>query len=320
MKIRFNKFEKVAGLFVGIAILCTIVGSLAIAVKNGWFSSKVKYETQVETADGIHAGTVVQIAGLRVGAVTAVELHGKDQIHVRFEIFERFASKVRKDSYIQIYRPFILADKVLEISVGSEEAEILTAGAAIPTRSSTDVMELLSGKKMGSMLASFDKLAESLRIVGEAFSDPQRTQDLVRMIDRLSPLVQNLNTMSLEISKIAVAANRQKRAETIITNLAQVTQELQRALPAFNKEVPDLGSQLGQIVKNLNILTNEFQKLTPAISAVAPDLPRTSRRAVEALDETVVLLKALQRSFLIRGKVNEVRDEEGRRPANTSEP
>ncbi len=67
-------------------------------------------------------------------------------------------------------------------------------------------------------------------------------------------------------------------------------------------------------------LLTEFQKLTPAIAVIAPELPRTTKRAVEALDETVVLLKAMQRSFLLRGKVEEIRQEEGRRPANTSEP
>jgi len=34
----------------------------------------------------------------------------------------------------------------------------------------------------------------------------------------------------------------------------------------------------------------------------------------------VIVLKALQRSFLLRGNVDDIRKEEGRRPANTSEP
>jgi phospholipid/cholesterol/gamma-HCH transport system substrate-binding protein len=320
MKIRFNKFEKVAGVFVGLAILSCLVGTVMIAVTNGWFSYKVKYRTEIESADGIHAGTVVQIAGLRVGSVTDVELQGNDGVLVRFEVLERFREKIRSDSHVQMFRPFILAEKVLEVSVGAENNEVLEAGSTIPTISSMDVMDLLSGKKMGSMLQSFDKLADSLRIVGEAFSDKERTKALVGTLDRVAPLVNNLNTMAFEVAKIATVANKQKRIETIISNLAVVSQELERALPSFNKEVPDFGAQLGQIVKNLNVLTTEFQKLTPAISAIAPELPRTSRRAVEALDETVVLLKALQRSFLFRGKVNEVREEEGRRPANTSEP
>jgi phospholipid/cholesterol/gamma-HCH transport system substrate-binding protein len=320
MKVRFNKFEKVAGLFVAIAFFAVVVGTLAIAVKQGWLASKVKYRTELESADGIHAGSVVQIAGLRVGSVTDVQLDNNHQVVVNFEILEKFRDKVRADSRVNIFRPFILSDKVLEVSVGDEGQPLAEKESLIPVTASTDIMDLLSGKKMSAFLGSFDKVAESLRLVGEAFSDPKRTAALIQMIDRLNPLVQNLNTMSIEFGRIGIAANKQQRADSIIRNLAAVSDEMEKMLPAFNREAPDFGKQLGQIVTNLNVLTTEMQKLTPAIAAVAPDLPRTSQRAVEALDETVVLLKALQRSFLLRGNVEEIRREENRRPANTSEP
>jgi phospholipid/cholesterol/gamma-HCH transport system substrate-binding protein len=293
MKIRFNKFEKVAGLFVALAILACVVSTVGIAVKNGWFSRKVNYTTELESADGIHAGTTVQIAGLRVGQVTDVDLEGNDRVLVKFEVLEKFQTKVRADSRVHMFRPFILAEKVLEVTVGNEGEEQVKPGGMVATITSTDIMDLLSGKKMGTALASFDKLADSLKILGNALADPKRTKSLVEVVDRLNPLVENLNTMSVEVSKIMKSTNR---------------------------EVPDLGPQLGQIVKNMNVLTAELQKLTPAINSVAPELPRTSRRAIEALDETVVLLKAMQKSFLLKGNVDEVRKEENRRPANTSDP
>ncbi len=320
MKIRFNKFEKVAGLFVGAALLSSVLGVVGLAIKNGWLESRVEYHTEIDSADGLHSGTTVQIAGLRVGKITSVELEGENKVHVKFEVFQKFQSKIRANSRVQLFRPFILSDKVLEVSVGSNEFAMLEAGAQIPTEASFDVMDLVSGKKMTKAFSSFDKLTESLRIVGEAFADPKRTKALVGVLDRVEPLVKNLNHMSIEIGKVASVANKKQRAEKIIRNLSMLSEEMQKMVPAFNEEVPNLGSQLGQLVNNMTILTTEFQKLTPAISAIAPELPRTSRRAVEALDETVVLLKALQRSFLLRGKVDEVRQEEGRRPANTSEP
>ncbi|MGE4130512.1 MAG: MlaD family protein [Bdellovibrionales bacterium] len=320
MKIKFNKFEKVAGMFVGLAILGSTVGLIGIAIKNGWLSSKVRFATELESADGVHAGTVVQISGLRVGSVTSVELESNDRVRVEFDILEKFVSKVREDSVVQMYRPFILSEKVLDVTVGSEESPMMKPGALLVTQSSSDVMDLLSGRKMTQMMAAFDSLSETMKILGDSFANPERTRGLVQMLDRLNPLVDNLNEMSKGFVKIADAANRQKRVEVIVDSLAQISKELKTAVPAFTKEVPDMGTQMGQIVKNLNVLASEFQKLTPAISAVAPELPRTSRRAVEALDEAVVLLKAMQRSFLLRGKVDEVREEEGRRPANTSEP
>ncbi len=320
MKIRFNKFEKVAGLFVGIAAGSCVVGMIGIAVKNGWLASKVSYQTELESADGVHAGTTVQIAGLRVGSVTRVDLMTNDKVLVQFEVLEKFKSKVREDSHVIMFRPFILADKVFEVSVGSEGSKEIEPGTIIPMLASTDIMDLLSGKKMGTMLGSFDKLADSLKIVGESFADPKRTQALVKMLDRLSPLVENLNILSVDLVKITGAATKEKRIEVILGNLTKFSQELETVLPAFAREAPDVGRQLGQIVTNVNNLTMELQKLTPAIGVIAPELPRTSRRAVEALDEMVITLKAMQKSFLLSGKVDEVRKEENRRPANTSEP
>lgn len=301
MKIRFNKFEKVAGLFVAFAIFCCVLGTAGMAVKQGWFSSKVKFKTELESAEGVHAGTVVQISGLRVGSVTDVDLQTDDKVLVEFEVLEKFAGKVREDSHVQMFRPFVLADKVLEVSSGSESSPALKVGGLVPMKPTTDIMDLLSGKKMGSMMDSFDKLAASLKIAGEAFADPKRTHALVQMVDRLNPLVQNLNNMSLEVVKLTGTANK-------------------TLLPELTKEVPDLGAQVGLLVKNLNGLTTEFQKLTPAIGVIAPELPHTTRRAVEALDEAVIVLKAMQRSFLLRGKVDEIREEEKRKPASEEPP
>ncbi|MBV2168701.1 MAG: multidrug ABC transporter substrate-binding protein, partial [Bdellovibrio sp.] len=50
--------------------------------------------------------------------------------------------------------------------------------------------------------------------------------------------------------------------------------------------------------------------LGPAVQAVEGELPGASVRLVEALNETVVVLKAMQKSFFMRGSVREVKDEE----------
>ena len=62
-----------------------------------------------------------------------------------------------------------------------------------------------------------------------------------------------------------------------------------------------------ELVGHLNTLTSE---LAPAVKAVGPKLPNASLRALEALDEAVVILKAMQKSFLLSGKVQDVREEE----------
>lgn len=316
MKIKFNKLERVAGLFVGSAILGSLFVMAGVAVKRGWFASKVSFETLMTSAEGIHMGTLVQVSGLRAGSVSEVELLSANKVRVRFEVLEKFQPQIRQDSVIQVVRPFIIGDKVIEVTVGDEAHPQLTAGSYLPVRDSFDIMDLLSGKKMGPIMGTLERLSENLRALGDAFADPERTRALVNMFDRLSPLLKNMNEMAVGVIKITDTVNRQKRLEVLISNLAEISGSLGQIVPSMLKEAPDMGRQLGQMVSSLNILTSEMQKLAPAIAAVAPELPKTSVKAVEALNETVVLLKALQKSFLLRGKVEEVREEE-RKPASS---
>jgi phospholipid/cholesterol/gamma-HCH transport system substrate-binding protein len=57
--------------------------------------------------------------------------------------------------------------------------------------------------------------------------------------------------------------------------------------------------------------------LGPAVKEVEGELPGASVRLVQALNETVVVLKAMQKSFFMRSSVKEVKEEEHERvPAN----
>ncbi|MNT88931.1 hypothetical protein D3C72_2295660 [compost metagenome] len=64
------------------------------------------------------------------------------------------------------------------------------------------------------------------------------------------------------------------------------------------------------MTQNLAVVT---KALGPAVKAVEPELPGASLRLMEALNETVVVLKAMQKSFFMKSNVQEVHDEEASR-------
>lgn len=294
MKVKFNHFERVAGIFVLVAMLGLLVSMVGVSIKQGWFDSKTKYSTVFTTAEGIHSGTEVQVAGLRAGAVTDVELTNDNQIKVEFWVFSKFDPKMRKDSTVTLIRPFIIGERILDVSVGSEEAEQLQPKDLIASRESMDFMTLMSGRTLGTYMASMTEALSSLRFLAEAFLDKGRTEGLVKTFDRIQPLIENVNTMSLEVIKLSKQATKEERLGKMMEGLAQVTTD----------------KSLGEMIDNLAILTEKSKVLLPALAEVAPDLPRSSRRALEALDEAVVLLKAMQKSFVLKGSAKEVREEE----------
>jgi phospholipid/cholesterol/gamma-HCH transport system substrate-binding protein len=312
MAVKLTRFERVAGIFVLFALGAFLLSLVGIAAKQGWFESHVEYFTQFQSGEGLHAGTTVQISGLKAGEIEDVELTSDNQVRVRLSITKKFEEKIRRDSVAQLVRPFLIGERILEISVGSGVSPVLAARETIPSQENIDLMTVLSGRQMNQYITTFAGMFENLRVLAEAFLDKDRTQTLVQMFDRLDPLIKNLNSMSVEMVKLSKQATHDDQLKVVLGQLAVTTQELNRMLPAMNEQSPKLAQNMAKLVDNMAELSEQFKVVIPALTAIAPDLPHASRRAVEALDETVVLVKALQKSFLVRGNVEDVREKEAK--------
>lgn len=315
MKVKFNKFERVAGLFVLLAIGGVILTALSAAIKQGWFETKVHYFTTFENADGIHQGTLVQMSGLRAGAVDSVELESDNRIRVGFHVLGKFQDRIRENSTVQLIRPFIIGERVLEIAVGSDQFQPLPDQAHVKSVETVDLMTLMSGKSMNNYLSKLGGILESMQVIVDAFADKSRAESMVRVIDRLDPLMKNLNTMSTEVIKLSKQATKDDGVQKLVGNLAVTTTEINKILPELNNQNPELAKDLAVMTQNLAMVT---KALGPAVQHVEAELPGASVRLVEALNETVVVLKAMQKSFFMRSSVQEVREEEAQRvPANS---
>lgn len=313
MKVKFNQFERVAGLFVLGAIGLFILSLVTIAVKQGWFERKITYTTVFKAADGLHAGAGVLLSGLKAGSVDEVDLTEDNEIVVKFWVFEKFADKIKTDSKAQLIRPFLIGDRVLEVTVGGKNEPVHDAKLALKSKESTDLMTMLSGRNLGESLDAMNQMMGNLKELAEAFLDKNRTQSMIQMFDRIDPLLRNMNTMAIEVVKLSKQVNRDENIGKVMAELAITTKELNNLIPMLNEKAPQMGQDMEQLIANLAVLTEQFKVFIPAIAAIAPDLPHASRRAVEALDEAVVLLKAMQKSFLMKGNVDEVREEERKR-------
>lgn len=312
MKVKFNKFEKVAGVFVLGSVGLFVLSLVGVAIKQGWFASKVSYSTVFHAADGLHPGAVVQIAGLRAGSVDSVDLLDNNDVLVKFEILEKFSDKIRFDSRTQLIRPFIIGERVLEITTGSLHSEKWDSSKPINSHETIDLMTLLSGKNLGESLESVSDMMLSLRDLAKAFLDKDRTQSMIKMFDRIDPLIKNLNIMSIEVIKLARQTTHDGNLQTVVQELAQTTKDLNQFLPLMAKKAPEMSEDIQKLIGNLALLTEQFKVVLPAIAEVGPELPQASRRALEALDEAVILMKAMQKSFFIRSNAQEVREEEAK--------
>ncbi len=308
--LKFNKFERVAGLFVLCAIGGVLVTALSVAIKQGWLESKIFYSTVFENADGIHQGTLVQMAGLKAGAVDAVELQADNKIRVHFYLLDRFKERVHEDSVTQLIRPFVIGERVLDVGVGSEKSPLLAANSAIPSVGTVDFIALLNGKTWNNYLGRVGELLDNMKFLINSFANKGRIEGLVKTIDRVDPLIKNMNTMSVEVIKLSKQASSNNGVEKLVANLAITTAEINKILPELNRQNPALAKDMAFMIKNVAVMMNA---MGPALKTIEPELPGASLRLIEALNETVVVLKAMQKSFFMKGNVREVHEEEALR-------
>lgn len=310
MKTKFNKYERAAGLFV----LAAVFGSVAIfgvvAVKKGLFEEKLHLNAELKNADGIHEGTDVLMAGLRAGSVQEVRLISNEKIAIKFQVGSQFKDKVRADSVVRLVRPFIIGEKVVEVSVGEASEKLITENGSLSSEETIDLMDLASGRKLGTYLASMSQMTENARYIIEQLLDPKRSNNFLKMFDNMQPLVKNMVGVSGEVNIALHTINQKKQLAHMIDNMVQMSDSLNSMLPAFQKQSPQMAQDLAKITHSVAVLSVQMEKTLPLLTEATPELPKAAKRAFEALDQTVVTLKALQKSFLIRGSVREVRDEE----------
>lgn len=317
MKIKFNQFERVAGLFILAAIVGTILTAASVAVKQGWFEKKIYFSSIFENADGVHQGTVVQMAGLKAGAVEKVELLALNKIKVDYYVLGKFQQRIKSDSQAQLLRPFIIGERVLDISVGGEVGQMLADGSQIQAIEGLDLMTLLSGKKLNVAMQEIGGLVENMRVMIDAFAKKDRAEAVVRMFDRTEKLMKGLDIMVYEVTKLSKQVTKDDQIPVVLNQLATTLGEVNKILPEMNQADPEIGKTVTSMLSNVNKLTQDLQVLGPALQASGPELPGATKKAIEALNETVIMLKAMQKSIFIRGSVEEVREEESRRdPAN----
>ncbi|MGM0564002.1 MAG: MlaD family protein [Pseudomonadota bacterium] len=310
MPVEVNRYERIAGLFVVVAILVVVFVSVGLIVRTGYFSEKSSYHVMVPSAGGLNNGTHVQMSGLNVGWVEKITLIAPRQVRVDFSVLIKYQRQMVEGTVVQMVRPYALGEKMLDIRPGEPGNPVLSAGAEVPLLDSVDLVDLLSGRKLGPFVASLEKLMTDLNQTVEFMREAGTLERVNQLLDSSGPMIGNVNDMAREMALSAGTMNREQRLERLTEEMRLASEQMNHLLPEMREQMPGTLAQMNRLIGNMNQLSEDLSELTPALAELAPQMPETGRRTIEAIDEAVILMKAMQKSFLLRGKVEDVVEEE----------
>lgn len=300
---KLSHFERVAGLFV----LCAILGMASIfvivGVKKGWFESRTYFFTEIEDGEGLRAGSSVELAGVTIGEVTSIEMNDTNRLKVKIAILRRYRDRMRDGMQIQLVRPFVVGEKALFLFNTNLDGKLLPEWSKIPSEDVIGLTELLNGRKFLPYVQTLSGVFKEMKHIADLILKNKDSKKFTGVLESLPQFLSQAGKLTTELSYMT----------------HQLNEAMRKGIPEVTERGPQLAKDLSIVVGNLAVLTEEFKKVLPALAEVAPELPRSSHRMVEALDEAVVVLKAMQKSFLLRGSAREVREEEALRSQEKSQ-
>ncbi len=144
-----NMLETVVGLFMVAGLLA--FGYLALELGEvSFLSDSKRYEITAEfdNVSGVKKGAAVQISGVVVGDVSAVDLSEDSLAILTLRLDKRV--KVPADSIASVKSQGIIGDKYIQLSLGGDEETLAAGGLLTETESAVDIESLISKFAFGS--------------------------------------------------------------------------------------------------------------------------------------------------------------------------
>jgi ABC-type transporter Mla subunit MlaD len=128
LRTRLSRVERAVGVFVSIATLLLIAGFAYYlyntAARKGWFLTKARYFTFIDTAAGLKVGDPVRMMGFDVGAITRIDAQPPEDryfnIYVEFEIQDPYYGYMwTEGSVARVASADLLGKRGLEVTKGT---------------------------------------------------------------------------------------------------------------------------------------------------------------------------------------------------------
>lgn len=323
---QFNKYERIAGVFV---LLCSVGLLLLVAfvvVEKGWFEAKVNYVTHLKNAKDIHKGTDVMASGIRVGWVSDVDVVGPQRVQVDLNIFEKHAHLMTQGSEITVVRAYLVGDKFLELLLGETTAQVMPQGSEIVSRDGVDLVDFVNSKDLSVGLSdalhaitdaqkviqpSLDKvsqISESLRTRIESMDAEEISGQIQSILAQSSETSKNMSDMGRELAKVAAMLNRQQRLQGLLDQSHDLVLGVNQRMPELTDQSYAFMENMTRMANSIESTTKELEKILPVVQEVSPELPALTKKTLNTLDEAVIMMRAMQKSFLLRKHVERTDD------------
>ncbi|HEX6116433.1 MAG TPA: MlaD family protein [Solirubrobacterales bacterium] len=252
------------------------------------FQLKAEFTTAQAVTPG--QGQSVQIAGIRVGGISDVELDQGVAV-VTMDVDPEYASVIREGASFLLRPRTGLQDMTIEIDTGAEDGDPIEEGSVVPssqTAPNVNPDEILSsldadtraflrllladgakalggrGEELSAVLRRFEPTVRDIAKFQGALAS--RRANLSKVIHDFGSLAEELGKRDDQLQRFVNSSNE------VLASFASQEEAIRESLREFPSTLEETRTTLASSEEFANIVAPASRRLTPAAEALAPAL------------------------------------------------
>ena len=273
-RVSYTAQERMVGVFV-LSVIAVLLFLLFSIVKNqNIFEDYFTIYGKLESAKGLSTETIVQVSGIEVGKVSAMEITDDNHIMLTMDIFNRFHKLLRIDSRVKVssLNATIIGKSIVEITAGSYEKDMLQAGAILDIQESSSVEDVIAD--VTAILAVINKVVHDVSEIVSVI-DPDNISSTVdsfnQMATNVNVLSQSINSGKGTVGALLYDDAMQMNLSESMLNIRKATKELKDLsllLKNDAREVPVIMNNINSVINETETTIQATQRIWPISSAI----------------------------------------------------
>jgi phospholipid/cholesterol/gamma-HCH transport system substrate-binding protein len=284
----YSRSEKLAGLFLFLAILGTIGGILLVGQGKGWFQQTQTYITNFPQSYNLQPGAAVKMFNTEIGSVTRlriVRIRDENQVEVTLRVNAKYSDLIRLDSVAQVESPTILGSEYLSISPGTYGYPPVEPYGTIPSRLKKTMADYLDELQPEESLRKVKLFVSNMAYLSEQLKSHE--QKLFSTLSHLDDLLVSVIEAKGTVGKLLMEKdfyNRLEKAVFRVENILKNSEVISKDIKFSSSKMPNLMDKVNQELDQVKIILGDLRKASGQLPALLETTDEAARSGKEVID------------------------------------
>ena len=203
------------GIFIFIGTVLMVISILLLGNKESLFVSTISMKSYFKSVEGLKAGAPVRLSGYDIGSVSGITLapDTSGRVEVYLNIDENVRHFIRLNSEASIETEGLVGKKIVSITPGSPDMDIIKDGGIIPSKNPVKISEIIEETQaimayIKDITKDFSEIVAKINAgdgsIGRLVNDDELYESTVRITQSADKSLNEITKKFKEVSDLFV--------------------------------------------------------------------------------------------------------------------